>query len=221
MEGAKKCKRASSYLAPPIPPSRVGCEKEGNLSTVGSNPSGDADLTVDTGSDDVHSVHSSQDQLTVDTTDSPRERVHSKFPVAAVGLMPLWTNAPISDTDIGRTSVSQDETPQEVNPPEDDGRTSGGQLVAGDCLDNVVTGRANAPVTPEGVQQEDPPEWSDYRSAFRCLNSDQIIEQTCKILSMSNNLCSSSQKASALAANSLISGMIIRNKLGGAHSLDR
>ena len=94
-------------------------------------------------------------------------------------------------------------------------------MVTGDCPGNFVTGGASAPVTPEGGQQEDPPEWSDYRSAFRCLNSDQIIEQTCKILSMSNNLCSSSQKASALAANSLISGMIIRNKLGVAHSLDR
>ena len=94
-------------------------------------------------------------------------------------------------------------------------------MVTGDCPGNFVTGGATAPVTPEGGQKEDPPEWSDYRSAFRCLNSDQIIEQTCKILSMSNNLCSSSQKASALAANSLISGMIIRNKLGVAHSLDR
>ena len=130
MEGVKKNRPTPTYLTPHVPPSRVGCEKEGDLSTVGSNPSGDTDLTVDTGSEDVHGVHSSQDQLTVDTADSPRERVHSSFPVAATDLSQLWTNTPISDTDIGRTSKFQDETPREVSFPEDGGHTNGGQGLA-------------------------------------------------------------------------------------------
>ena len=191
------------------------------MQRVGSNPSEGGDLTRCTSFDQEADATRSDPPSTRCTNVPPREHATRSNPVVASDLTQRVANAPISDTDIGRTSESQDETPQEVNPPEDGGRTNGGQVVAGDCPDNVVTGGASAPVTPEGGQQEDPPEWSDYRSAFRCLNSDQIIEQTCKILSMSNNLCSSSQKASALAANSLISGMIIRNKLGGAHSLDR
>ncbi len=165
-EGSKN-RRTPTYLTPYVPPSRVGCEKGGNLSTDGSNPSDSGDLSVDTGSEVIHSVHRSQEQLSVDTPVHPRERVHRSFPVPARDLPHLWTNAPISDTDIGRTSESQDETPQEVHPPEDGGRTNGGQMVRGDCQDNVVTGGASAPVTPEGGQQEDPPEWFNYDTAFR------------------------------------------------------
>ena len=145
----------------------MGCEKGEDLSLVASNPLQELEITRDTPLEVVPSVPSDSAPFTRDTADSPRERVPSDFPVAATDLMPLGTNAPISDTDIGRTSVSQDETPQEVNPLEDGGRTNGGQKAAGDCPDNVVTGGASAPVTPEGGQQEDPPEWSDYRSAFR------------------------------------------------------
>ena len=127
MEGVKKNRPTPTYLTPHVPPSRVGCEKGGDLSTVASNPLQEHEITVDTASEVVHSVHSDEPGFTVDTTGSPRERVHSKFPVAAVGLMPLWTNTPISDTDIGRTSESQNETLQEVHPSGDGGRTNGGQ----------------------------------------------------------------------------------------------
>ena len=130
MEGPRKNKKTNTYLTPPIPPSRVGCEIECPLSPVGSNPNEEADLTGDTASGDTPSVPSSQAQLTGDTTDLPRERVPSSFPVAARDLTQLGTNAPISDTDIARTSASQDETDWEVRPLEGVDRTNGGQGLA-------------------------------------------------------------------------------------------
>ena len=127
MDGVKKGTRTSTYLTPPIPPSRVGCEKGGDLSIVGSNPSEEGDLTMDTGAEDAAVVHRSDDSLTMDNDGHSRERVHRSNPVFATDLTQRWTNAPISDTDIGRTSVSQDETLQEVQSPEGGGRTNGGQ----------------------------------------------------------------------------------------------
>ena len=147
MEGVKKNKRTHTYLTPPIPPSRVGCEKWCPLSSVGSNASGGGDLTEDTGSEVDLSVLSSEPQLTEDTTDSPRERVLSSFPVPAMDLTQLRTEDTISDTDIARTSVSQDETPQEVHPPEDGGRTNGGQGV------EVVTGQGREAPTKRSVER--------------------------------------------------------------------
>ena len=38
MEGLHKNKRAISYLTPPIPPSRVGCEKRGRFVPSGIKP---------------------------------------------------------------------------------------------------------------------------------------------------------------------------------------
>ena len=166
MEGPRKNVRIPSYLTPPIPPSRVGCEKGGNLSSVGSNPSEGPNFTLDTSSEEGAGVQRDDPSFTLDNHGQPRERVQRDFPVTAMDLTPRWTNAPISDTDIDRTNESQDETPQKVHLPEDGGRTNGGQLVAGDCPDNVVTGGASAPVTPEGGQQEDPPEWFDLDTAF-------------------------------------------------------
>jgi hypothetical protein len=167
MEGPRKNVRIPSYLTPPIPPSRVGCEKECHLSFVGSNPSEEADLTNDTPPEKAPGVIRSEPHSTNDNPHSPRERVIRSKPVFAGVLPQRMTNALISVTDIDRTSESQDETTQEVHPPEDGGRTNGGQEVTGDCPDIVVTEGAVTSVTPEGGQQEDPPEWSDYRSAFR------------------------------------------------------
>ena len=144
----------------------MGCEKEIDLQILGSNPCEEADLTIDTPLEKAPGVNRSEPDLTIENPPSPRERVNRSNPVFASGLTQRLTNTPISDTDIGRTSESQDETALEVHPPEDGGRTNGGQGVAGDCPDNVVTG-ASAQVTPEGVQQEDPPEWFNYDTAFR------------------------------------------------------
>ena len=130
MEGPRKNVRIPSYLTPPIPPSRVGCEKGGNLSLGGSNPSEERVLARDTGSEIVPGVPGSEADLPRDTSGSPRERVPGSFPVAATVLTHPGTNTPISDTDINRTSESQNETPQEVSSPEDGGRTNGGQGLA-------------------------------------------------------------------------------------------
>ena len=166
MDGVKKGTRTSTYLTPPIPPSRVGCEKERDLQIVGSNPSEEADLTICTPSDQEPGANRSEPPSTICNPGSPRERANRSNLVFASDLTQRVANAPISDTDIVRTSESQDETPQEVHPPEDGGRTNGGQGVIGDCPGNVLTGGASAPVTSEGGQQEDPPEWFDYDTAF-------------------------------------------------------
>ena len=125
-EGSKN-RRTPTHLTPPIPPSRVGCEKGENLFLVGSNPSEEGKLTRDTGSEDVPGVPGSNAQLTRDTSDSPRERVPGSFPVLPTDLTQPGTNAPISDTDIGRTSESQNLTALEVHFLEGVGRTNGGQ----------------------------------------------------------------------------------------------
>ena len=117
MEGPRKNVRIPSYLTPPIPHSRVGCEKECPLSIVGSNPSEEGDLTMDTGAEDAAVVHRSDASLTMDNDGHSRERVHRSNPVFATDLTQRWTNAPISDTDIGRTSESRNETSQELHPP--------------------------------------------------------------------------------------------------------
>lgn len=135
MEGPRKCTRTSTCLTPPIPSSRVGCEKECHLSLGGSNSSEEGDLASDTGSENALGVTGSKPDLASDNALSPRERVIGSFPVAAMGLTHPVTNAPISDTDIGRTSESQDETSPEVQSSEDGGRTNGGQGVTGDCPD--------------------------------------------------------------------------------------
>ena len=90
----------------------MGCEKGGDLYLVASNPLQELEITRYTPLEVVPSVPSDSAPFTRYTADSPRERVSSDFPVAATDLMPLDTNAPISDTDIERTSESQNETAQ-------------------------------------------------------------------------------------------------------------
>ena len=99
----------------------MGCEKGGDLQRVGSNPSEEGDLTLYTPAEAASDVKRSDSDSTLNTPESPRERVKRSNPVFAGGLTQRFTNAPISDTDIGWTSKSQDETPQEVRPPPEDG----------------------------------------------------------------------------------------------------
>ena len=110
LEGIKN-RRTATYLTTPIPPSRVGCEKECPLSLVAPNPSGGDNFTRDTGADDVPRVPREEPSFTRDNPESPRERVPRDFPVVAIDLVPRGTKDTISDTDIARTSESRDETP--------------------------------------------------------------------------------------------------------------
>ena len=117
LDGVKKCTRTSTYLTPPIPPSRVGCEKGMEMVRVGSNPSEEGDLTRTMPSEQESDGTRSEPPSTRTTPASPRERGTRSNPVIASGLTQRVPNTPISDTDIGRTSESQDETSQEVHPP--------------------------------------------------------------------------------------------------------
>ena len=109
--------RTSTYLTPPIPPSRVGCEIEENLSLLAPEALERQDLSSDTAIKSDGGVAASLPAPSSDTPPEGEIRVAAIDPSSATDLPQAATNAPISDTDIGRTSKSQDETPQEVNPP--------------------------------------------------------------------------------------------------------